>query len=252
MSVRRRTLGAVDARWDRRPVRRVVAGPDAPPLDSGWPVTIPAVSQILTNGLELPAGVTLLIGENGSGKSTLVEAIAMAYGLSPDGGSIHARHSTYRTESDLHGWLRLERSPGAKKWGFFLRAETMHGFYSYLKANPGTTPEPDFHALSHGESFLAVLRTRFNSPGFYVLDEPESGLSFSAQVALVSTLAELATDGAQVLCATHSPLLAAIPGANVLEVGPWGLRKAAYGDLEVVGHWRAYLDDPMRYLRHVL
>ncbi|PUA82913.1 AAA family ATPase [Nocardioides currus] len=242
----------MDARWDRRPVRRVVAGPDAPAPGSGWPLTIPAVSQVLATGLDLPAGVTLLIGENGSGKSTLVEAIAMAYGLSPEGGSIHARHSTRRTESDLHAWLRLERSAGAKKWGFFVRAETMHGFYSYLADNPGTMPEPDFHALSHGESFLALLRTRFDSPGFYVLDEPESGLSFSAQVALVGTLSELAQEGAQVLCATHSPLLAAIPGATVLEVGPWGLRQAAYDDLEVVGHWRAYLADPMRYLRHVL
>ena len=197
--------------------------------------------------------MTLLVGENGSGKSTLVEAIAMAYGLSPEGGSIHARHSTYRTESDLHEvGPATQRSPGAKKWGFFLRAETMHGFYSYLKENPGTKPEPDFHALSHGESFLAVLRTRFNSPGLDRLDEPESGLSFSAQVALVSTRSQSAEGGAQALCATHSPLLAAIPGANVLEVGPWGLRPTAYDDLEVVGHWRAYLDDPMRYLRHVL
>ncbi len=74
----------------------------------------------------------------------------------------------------------------------------------------------------------------------------------SAQVALVSTLAELADAGGQVLCATHSPLLAAIPGANVLEVGPWGMRKAAFDELEIVGHWKAYLADPMRYLRHVL
>lgn len=232
----------------------MVAGPDAPPLGSGWPLTIPAVSQVLTTGLELPAGVTLLIGENGSGKSTLVEAVAIAFGLSPEGGSIHARHSTRRTESDLHDWLRLERSPGAKKWGFFLRAETMHGFYSYLADNPADerVGEPEFHALSHGESFLALLRTRFGSPGFYCLDEPESGLSFSAQVALVGTLTELAAAGGQVLCATHSPLLAAIPGAHVLEVGPWGLRQATYDDLEVVGHWRAYLADPMRYLRHVV
>lgn len=244
----------MEARWDRRPVRRVVAAADAPPLDGTWPGTIPAVAQVLTNGLDLPAGVTVLIGENGSGKSTIVEAIAVAYGLSPEGGSIHARHSTHPTESDLHSWLRLERSPGAQRWGFFLRAETMHGFYSYLAENPaaGRVEEPDFHALSHGESFLALLRTRFDSPGFYCLDEPESGLSFSAQVALVSTFAEIADRGGQVVCATHSPLLAALPGANLLEVGPWGLRKTAYADLEVVGHWRAYLDEPMRYLRHVL
>ena len=227
LSVRRRTLGVVDARWDRRPVRRVAGGEDAPSLDSGWPVTIPAVSQILTNGLELPAGVTMLIGENGSGKSTLVEAIAMAYGLSPEGGSIHARHSTHRTESDLHEWLRLERSPGATKWGFFVRAETMHGFYSYLADNPADArvEEPEFHSLSHGESFVAVLQTRFTSPGLYCLDEPESGLSFAAQVALVITLTELAGRGAQVLCATHSPLLASILGANLVELGPGGFAR---------------------------
>ena len=74
--------------------------------------------------------------------------------------------------------------------------------------------EPGFDALSHGEPFLAVLRTRFTSPGFYCLDEPESGLSFSAQVALVSTLHEIGQAGGQVLFATHSPLLAAIPGAH--------------------------------------
>jgi predicted ATPase len=241
----------VETRWDRRPVRRVVGGPDAPGLVAAWPVTIAAVSQVLTNGLDLPAGVTVLVGENGSGKSTLVEAIAMAYGLSPEGGSIHARHSTRRTESELHEWLQLERSPGTKRWGFFLRAETMHGFYSYLEDHPGGA-DPDFHALSHGESFLALLRTRFSSPGLYCLDEPESGLSFSAQVALVGAFSEIADGGGQVLCATHSPLLAALPGANLLEVGPWGLRKTAYDNLEMVGHWRAYLDDPMRYLRHVL
>ncbi len=106
--------------------------------------------------------------------------------------------------------------------------------------------------MSHGESFLALLRTRFTSPGFYCLDEPESGLSFSAQVALVATLHEIGAAGGQVLCATHSPLLAAIPGAHLVEVGPWGLRPTTYDDLEVVGHWRAYLAEPMRYLRHVL
>jgi predicted ATPase len=63
---------------------------------------------------------------------------------------------------------------------------------------------------------------------------------------------ELAEGGAQLLCATHSPLLAALPGATVLEVGPWGLRESSYDDLELVTHWKAYLAEPMRYLRHVL
>lgn len=234
---------------DRRPVRRVVATEHA---ERGqWPATIPAVEQLLDEGLDLGEGVTLLVGENGTGKSTIVEAVAMAFGLSPEGGSTHARHSTRESESDLWRWIRLERSAGASRWGFFLRAETMHGFYSYLEDRPGPR-DPQFHEMSHGESFLEILRTRFDSPGLYCLDEPEAALSFTAQLALIGTMHELAQGGAQLLCATHSPLLAALPGANILEFGSWGMRRATYDELELVTHWKAYLAEPMRYLRHVL
>lgn len=103
----------------------------------------------------------------------------------------------------------------------------MHGYYSHLEEVGG-------------------------GPGLYCLDEPEAALSFSAQIALVATMHELAAAGAQLLCATHSPLLAALPGATILEVGSWGLRRTTFKKLELVGHWKAFLDEPMRYLRHVL
>ncbi len=235
---------------DSRPVRRIDAN-DRAQRDQ-WPATIPAVAQLLADGLDLPSGVTLLMGENGTGKSTIVEAIAIAYGLSSEGGSPYARHSTRPTESELSRWLTLTRSGGkASRWGFFLRAETMHGFYTYLEENPGRS-DPLFHELSHGESFLAILNTRFDSPGLYCLDEPEAALSFSSQLALIGLLHDLAQAGAQVVCATHSPLLAAIPGATILETGPWGLRRTAFEDLELVHHYRGFLADPRRYLRHVL
>ncbi len=127
----------------------------------------------------------------------------------------------------------------------------MHGYFT-RQEEYSTERDPSFHELSHGDSFLEVLRTRFDSPGLYCLDEPEAALSFSAQVALVSTLHDLAAAGAQVLCATHSPLLAALPGARILELGPWGMRRAEWEELELVHHWRRYLEAPMRYLRHVL
>ena len=59
--------------------------------------------------------------------------------------------------------------------------------------HPGSNPhEPRFHELSHGESFLKILRTRFDSRGLYCLDEHEATLSFSAQIALVDTMHDLA------------------------------------------------------------
>jgi len=222
------------------------------PASGAWPASIPVVAQILRDGIELSPGVTFLVGENGSGKSTIVEGIAIAYGLSPEGGSRQAMHSTRPTESPLSDWIDLQRGIGANRWGFFLRAETMHSFYTYLEENPSPRGDVAFHEMSHGESFLAMLGSRFDEPGFYCLDEPEAALSFGSTLTLLSVLQRIADDGGQVLCATHSPVLAALPGARILEVGEWGIREAGWGDLELVRHWRSFLDAPERYLRHLL
>lgn len=206
----------------------------------------------MSDGLDLGAGVTFLVGENGSGKSTMVEAIAMAFGLSPEGGSTQGRHTTRPTESPLGQALTLQRGLGASRWGFFLRAETMHGWYSYIEERPSArNPDPRFHELSHGESFIALLQTRFDSGGFYCLDEPEAALSFSSTLTLIAVLQRLVRQGGQVLCATHSPVLAALPGARILEVGDWGWREARWEDLTLVDHWRRFLETPQSYLRHL-
>lgn len=182
-----------------------------------------------------------------------MEAAAVAYGLSPEGGTPFGQHTTRPTESPLARALRLQRGLGTGRWGFFLRAETMHGWYSFAEQHPSPSGrDPRFHEMSHGESFLEVLRTRFDSPGFYCLDEPEAALSFSSTLGLISVLQNVVDKGGQVLCATHSPVLAAMPGATVLEVGDWGLRHTTWEELELVYHWRAYLESPQRYLRHVL
>ena len=213
-------------------------------------MTIPAVRQLLAEGLDLDA-VTILVGENGSGKSTLVEALAMAFGMSPEGGSVLASHVTRSSESPLHEALRLTRGVGGARWGFFLRAESMHSFYTYLEEHPGGD-DPRFHEMSHGESFLELLARRFDDPGFYVLDEPEAALSFSGCLALVAVLTEIVRGNrAQAVVATHSPIVAATPGAVVYEVGEWGMRRCDWPDLQLVRNWRSFLDDPNRFLRHL-
>src|SRR5262245_9834315 len=135
-----------------RLVRRVERDTGAEWDTGAWWARIPAVRAVLEAGLELPAGVTFLVGENGSGKSTLVEALADADGLNPEGGSRGAMHRTRHTESPLGGVLRLVRAPGGRRDGYFLRAETTHGLYTYLEGLPGSR-DTDLHERSHGEGF---------------------------------------------------------------------------------------------------
>lgn len=233
--------------FDSRPVRRVRRD-DRPAPDGEWFARVPAVAQVLAEGWDLDR-VTVLVGENGSGKSTLVEAVAMAFGLGAEGGSADARNVTRPSESGLWRHLLLERGAGAARTGFFLRAETVHGFASYLEriGSPGAA----LHEMSHGESFLELIGTRMTRPGLYVLDEPESALSFTSSLALLAHLRDLADGGGQVLLATHSPVLAALPGATIWEAGPWGLRRSAWDELELVQGWRGFLAAPERYLRHL-
>jgi predicted ATPase len=223
------------------------------PVDrQAWWARIPAVRAVLDDGLDLRPGVTFLIGENGSGKSTLVEAIAVAYGLNPEGGSRGSMHSTRVTESPLGGVLRLVCSPGGRASAYFLRAETTHGLYTYLEGLP-RTPDADLHERSHGEGFLALLERKFSRAGFYLMDEPESALSFTSTLSLLGRLHDLAADGAQIVVATHSPLLVALPGAQIVALDDNGLRYVDdWRSLDLVEHWQAYLAEPERYLRHLL
>ncbi|MGI8458457.1 MAG: AAA family ATPase [Propionibacteriaceae bacterium] len=238
-----------------QPVRRVQEHDQHGYDRRQWPATLPAVRQLLDHGLDL-GRLTILVGENGAGKSTVLEAVAMAFGLSAEGGSTGARHSTRASESDLWRSLQLVRGAGGSRWGYFVRAETMHGLFSYLEQHPASprSPDPEFHGMSHGESFRAMLNSeRFLRGGFFVLDEPEAGLSFESQLALVGQLAELTAEPqSQVLMATHSPILTAVPGADLWQLDGDGLSRTSWADLSVVDHYRRFLDRPEAYLRHVL
>jgi predicted ATPase len=230
----------------------VERGETSTPRDS-WPFTIPAVRQLMSVGLDL-GQATILVGENGSGKSTIVEALAEAYGLNPEGGSTGARHTTRRSESPLAETISLVRGAGAAKGGYFLRAETMHGFYTYLE----DVGMGSFHERSHGESFLDLIESRaFDNrgnprSGLYLFDEVESALSFTSSLRVLAIMRELLrSPGVQVLLATHSPILAALPGATILELDDEGFRESVWEDLDMVINERFFLADPQRFLRHL-
>lgn len=239
-----------------RLLRQVRPAPGTTLDTERWPDRVPAVAQLLTRGLEVPAGVTFLVGENGAGKSTLVEGIAHALEVHPEGGlRRHAPGRDGEPPADASGLgerLALVRGVSRHREVFFLRAETMHRFYSYL-LDAGSPAHSDLHGMSHGESFLTVLDAPWmRRVGLLLLDEPESALSFRNCLVLGATFARLAAEGRQVLCATHSPLLTALPGAHILQVDEQGITPVDWEDLPIVHDWRFFLDAPQRYWRHAL
>jgi predicted ATPase len=231
-----------------------------PPDPTAWPCSIPVVGQLLTEPLEFRAPVTFLVGENGSGKSTLVEGIAEAYGLDARGGRAGRKYANNRPKTPLGERLRLDltqrgarqRQAGRRaRTGYFLRAETTFGFAEAVSGMHGYWEE-DLSEHSHGEGFLIILNAMFDKPGLYLMDEPEAALSFMSCLRLVGLMHDLSESGSQIICATHSPILSATPGADIIEVGEHGARRAKWDELEMVDHWRRYLSDPGKYLRHII
>lgn len=88
--------------------------------------------------------------------------------------------------------------------------------------------------------------------GLYLLDEPESPFSFRSCLALLATLHRLAQHGSQIICATHSPLLTALPGAQILELGDRGIEERSWADLDLTRNWREFLERPNAFLRYLL
>lgn len=136
--------------------------------------------------LTLNSPVTIFVGENGTGKSTLLEAVAVAAGFNPEGGTRNFNFSTNDTHSELCKCIGLSRHNHPRD-GFFLRAES---FYNVATNIDDMDEAPSLsrkviesyggvslHNQSHGESFLAVVLNRFGGNGLYILDEPEAALS---------------------------------------------------------------------------
>jgi predicted ATPase len=215
-----------------------------------YPFSIPAVAA--ADGLSLHPHVTYFVGENGSGKSTLLEAIAIAAGFNPEGGSMNFRFSTRSSESSLAGALRLVRSVRRPRTGFFLRAES---FFNVATTIEELGPQimasyggRSLHEQSHGESFIALALHRFGPDGLYMLDEPEAALSPLRQMSMLRRMHDLVREGCQFIVATHAPILLAYPQAWIYQLDEHGLQRVAYDDTSTVRVTRDFLDDRDRTL----
>lgn len=202
--------------------------------------------------------VTFFDGENGSGKSTLLEAIAVAYGFNPEGGTKNYNFSTYDSHSELCNAIRLSRGIRFARSGYFLRAESFYNvaimeekYSKELEIGSRYIPQ-EFHKRSHGESFLALVQNCFRPNGIFLLDEPEAALSPQRQLTLLMEVNRLAKEGAQFIIATHSPILLALPGAEILSFDEGRIHPCKYEDTGSYQILSMFLNNREQVLRHLL
>lgn len=204
--------------------------------------------------------ITVIVGENGTGKSTLLEAIGALAGYDEAGGGKGYRPVDHSTAIDKSGaaladafrahWLPKVTS------GWFFRAESFFTVARYLDEaarEPLSGPPPDFLSWSHGEGFMRFFEERCSRQGLYILDEPESALSPTRQIELLKLLGRMDRSGiAQVIMATHSPLLMACPNARLLRISRFGLDEADFRDTEHFRMMREFCTDPEAFMTEAL
>lgn len=228
-----------------------------------FPFTIPAIKSL--KEMTFHPDVTFLVGENGSGKSTLLEALANCMSIGGLGGTGNFKLDDKEGSSDLTQYIKSKRSFQKPKDRFFLRAESFYNVADYLDdlwrdPDARTTYYQVFkryggkslHEQSHGESFLALLRSGLGGKGLYLFDEPEAALSPTRQLSALVRIDDLVKLQSQFIIATHSPILMAYPNAKIYLFDESGCREISYEDTEHYKVTRDFLNNYPRRLEMLL
>lgn len=216
--------------------------PDITLDEDEYPFNIPAVRAL--GDIEFHPNVTFFVGENGSGKSTVLEALAVALGFGPEGGTKNVQFRTVDSISPLHDALRLTRGVPRPRDGYFLRAESFFNVASYMdEVNYTVGYGGSLHERSHGESFMALLLNKLQGNGIYLFDEPEAALSPSRQLAALLAIHQLVEDASQFVIATHSPILLSYPQARIIQFDASGVREVTFEETDPFVITRDFLNN---------
>ena len=218
----------------------------------------PFVLPFLRHGFEISFDkpITVIAGENGVGKSTLIEGIAALAGFDPAGGGKGYRpvdHSNAQEEGgeDLAVALRAAWRPKVT-YGWFFRAESFFSVARYLD-EVGEGRGPDFLSHSHGEGFMRFFEERCTRPGIYFFDEPESALSPMRQVEFLKLLRRMhQSEKCQVIMATHSPILMALPEIALLRMTKYGLEPCELKEMDHFRLWREFCLNPSHFVEGMM
>jgi predicted ATPase len=221
------------------------------------PEAYPFCLPIFKDGFELEFDrpVTIIVGENGVGKSTVLEGIAALAGYDEAGGGKGYMPVDHSAAVEAGGGKLADALKAA--WrpkitsGWFFKAESFFSVARYLDqaaVSVGATA-PDFLSHSHGEGFLRFFEERCGRQGIYFFDEPESALSPSRQIEFLKIVQRMDRSGrAQVIMATHAPILMAYPGATLVKFSKYGHARVTLEQTDHFKLMREFCSDPAAFL----
>uniref|UniRef100_UPI003F56BD1A AAA family ATPase n=1 Tax=Terribacillus aidingensis TaxID=586416 RepID=UPI003F56BD1A len=239
-------------------VRQMSLKEESAALPNHFPFSLPVIQKL--GKLSFHPNVTYIIGENGMGKSTLLEAIAVALGFNPEGGSRNFSFSSFESHSDLHEHIRIVRGGNRPRDGYFFRAETFYNLATNIEEMDregygqkiiDSYGGKSLHEQSHGEAFFAAFMERFSGNGLYILDEPEAALSPIRQLSMLARIDELVEEGSQFIISTHAPLLMAYPDAKILQLDADGIEEARLEETQHYSIMKQFFEDRGRLLHHL-
>jgi len=229
---------------------------DGAELPAEYPFDLPWLRSL---ELSFTTPVTIIVGENGTGKSTLIEAIAALCGYDESGGGKGYQPVDHSRAIDRSGATLSQALVGS--WlprvtnGWFFKAESFFSVARYLDAAAidAHGAAPDFLSASHGEGFVRFFEERLSRQGIYFMDEPESALSPKRQLELLRILNAISqAQLSQVILATHSPILMALPGARLFEITHGRFVETAFQDTPHFRLYRSFVDDPDSFISDAL
>ena len=227
------------------------------PDTDAYPFCLPLFRSEFTLAFE--RSITIIVGENGTGKSTLLEGIAAMAGYDDAGGGKGYMPVDHSTSIEASGGrlavaLRASWLPKITS-GWFFKAESFFAVARYLdrSAIESFDAPPDYLSHSHGEGFLRFFDERCDRQGIFIFDEPESALSPSRQILFLRLLRRMERHGqCQVIMATHSPLLMAYPGAQLLLLSKHGLDPVSIEQTEHFKLIREFCMNPVAFVDSAL
>lgn len=245
---------------------------------TGYPYNLPLFQE--STLLSIKSDVLILVGDNGSGKSTLLKMLEermQLYQIEDPTNLVQRTIDT--TTMTLDYYL-------SKPKGFFFESQKFINYIEYVNKEIESSQQEikridleyknaseyarsmaksphsrtihelknmysrDLSHSSHGESYLDFFASRIKENQIYLLDEPETPLSAQNQLTLLSMIMDARKKNNQFIIATHSPILSAIPNAQIIEICHQRFEETTYEEITSIKLLKQFLNHKDQFLQH--